>query len=78
MSGELSRTQRMQVGKAADAASAAKMELDAAVMIFEAACVTGDSALMVKRGEAVQAATQNWLDKTASKYEIVRRITYGL
>lgn len=78
MSGELSRTQQIQIGKAADAASAAKMELDAAVMMFEAACVTGDSALMVKRGEAVQAATQNLLDKTASKYEIVRRITYGL
>lgn len=78
MSGELSRTQQIQVGKAADAAFAAKMELDAAMSVFEAACVTGDSAAMVKRGEALQAAAQNWLDKTASKYEIVRRITYGL
>lgn len=78
MSREPTRAQMMQVSKAADAGSAAKMELDAAVMTFEAACVRGDSVLMVQRTEAVQAATQNWLDKTASKYEIVRRITYGL
>lgn len=78
MSREPTRAQIMQVGKAGDASTAAKMELDAAVMAFEAACVRGDSVLMVQRTEAVQAAMQNWLDKTASKYEIVRRITYGL
>lgn len=78
MSGELSRTQQIQLGKAGDASTAAKMELDAATIMFEAACVSGDSVLMVKRGEAVQAAMQNWLDKTASKYEIVRRIAYGI
>ncbi|USN16703.1 hypothetical protein FANBOY_00960 [Brevundimonas phage vB_BgoS-Fanboy] len=78
MSREPTRAQMMQVGKAADAGSAAKMELDAAVMTFEAACVRGDSVLMVQRTEAVQAAMQNWMDSTASKYEILRRITYGI
>ncbi|USN16480.1 hypothetical protein POLUDNITSA_00650 [Brevundimonas phage vB_BpoS-Poludnitsa] len=75
---EPTKAQLAQVGRAADEGSAAKMELDAATVMFEAACVSGDSVLMVKRGEAVQAAMQNWLDKTASKYEIVRRIAYGI
>lgn len=78
MGGEPTRAQLLQIGKAADAGGAAKMELDAAVMSFEAACVRGDSALMVKRTEAVQAAMQNWMDSTASKYELLRRITYGI
>ena len=68
MSREPTRAQMMQVSKAADAGSAAKMELDAAVMTFEAACVRGDSALMVQRTEAVQAAMQNWMDSTCLLY----------
>lgn len=75
---EPTKAQLAQVGRAADEGSAAKMELDAAVMAFEAACVRGNSAQMTQRTEAVQAAMQSWMDSTASKYEILRRITYGI
>lgn len=75
---EPTAAQMRQISKAADEERAAKLELDAASMAFEAACVRGNSTQMTQRTEAVQAAMQSWLDSTASKYELLRRITYGI
>ncbi len=74
---DLTPAQLVRIGKACDAAASAKLELEAATIQFEAACVLGGGPLMTKRTEAVHTALQNWMDATASKYEIARRINYG-
>lgn len=75
---DLNKKQIAEISRASDASLAAKMELDAAVMAFEAACVVGHSRRMVERDTAVQEAMSRWLETTASKYEILRRAVYGI
>lgn len=67
----------IELGQLSDTVAACRMELDAAMMVFSAACSRQDPKRMVVASDAVLAAQQAWLDATASQYAIICRRLYG-
>lgn len=66
-----------ELGQLSDVVAACRMELEAAMMVFSAACSRQDQKRMVMTSDAVLAAQQAWLDATASQYAVICRRLYG-
>lgn len=68
---------QLKLGEALNATTASKMELDAHISLFEAACIRNDISLMQHHERSAEAALRSHIDAIQSKYTIVRQMYPG-